>query len=495
MLLNYNIRKYIQRFPVIFIILICYFSRLSQLLSPNLFLDADECVTAMMAKHLWQGKDFSLFFWGQRYGLTIFESGTIAIFYSFLGISTLSVKLSMLCLWTIGVIFIYKSLLQINPKDLKSSFLLTTFFITLSAWAVWSMKARGGYITAFVLSSLFVYLLFHSRLILRNIIWLIMGVLLELIFESQAIFLIGILPLLFAVIQERKIDKMNIVYILSGFCALYCFFAWYKTSIIISYEPALRVPELTLLPEYLGRFPEYLFKSLTGYYYFSNYYKPDIFSLTSAFLMIISLLLLVVYALYSLFNGKTNKNILIYYVLFIPGFWVFSIFTPLMEFRYLLPISFFSTISLGILLNNFKIKFFSIPSLFCAIIVGFISAVAFWNFQFEGDKRKHINELISFLQKKQIHYCFSRDTMIPWHLIFYSNETIIARTPYSTSRHQAYHKSVDSNFFAGGKTAYIGFNQYKEEYNSERVLLLNTFFVEENPDKCEILDIFNPQNK
>ena len=54
-------------------------SRLPQLRSPNLLVDGDECVLGLMAKHVAQGKEFPVFFYGQHYALETVEAGAGAL--------------------------------------------------------------------------------------------------------------------------------------------------------------------------------------------------------------------------------------------------------------------------------------------------------------------------------------------------------------------------------------------------------------------------------
>src|SRR5690349_23836996 len=80
-------------------------SRLPQWFGGQLVPDGDECVVALMAKHLAEGRDLSVFFWGQRYGLAIFESGTAAAAFRLFGPSDAALKGAMLFLWSVGWIF------------------------------------------------------------------------------------------------------------------------------------------------------------------------------------------------------------------------------------------------------------------------------------------------------------------------------------------------------------------------------------------------------
>src|SRR5690242_559315 len=137
--------------PVLSLILLCFISRLPSLLSPHFILDGDECTLALMAKHMLQGKDIPVFFYGQSYGFSLLETSLVSLAYLLGGINDYSVKLAMLALWTTGIIFFYKTLKAICRGGSPLPLLITILFILTPAWAAWSMKARGGYLTSFTL--------------------------------------------------------------------------------------------------------------------------------------------------------------------------------------------------------------------------------------------------------------------------------------------------------------------------------------------------------
>ena len=98
-------------------------SRLPQLLSPNLLADGDECVLGLMAKHLAQGKEFPIFFYGQHYGLSSVEAAAGAAAFLIFGTGALPLKLSMLAVWTIGVLFLFLALSRLLGN--RGSFWIT----------------------------------------------------------------------------------------------------------------------------------------------------------------------------------------------------------------------------------------------------------------------------------------------------------------------------------------------------------------------------------
>jgi len=54
--------------------IVTFASRLPQLLSRNLLLEGDECILGLMGMHVAQGREFPIFFYGQKYGLSIVEA-------------------------------------------------------------------------------------------------------------------------------------------------------------------------------------------------------------------------------------------------------------------------------------------------------------------------------------------------------------------------------------------------------------------------------------
>lgn len=174
------------------------------LMSAELLLDPDECVVALMAKHLQQGKDYSLFFWNQTYGLTIVESCLIAFFYGIGGVTDYMVKLAMLTIWTGGVVFFYKALKSIDDKTWLP-LLLTLVLICSPSWAAWSMKARGGYITAFCFTSICYYLIFKEKR--SAAVHIAIGLLMALVFQAQMLWVIFIVPLYLYIAIVRKESK------------------------------------------------------------------------------------------------------------------------------------------------------------------------------------------------------------------------------------------------------------------------------------------------
>jgi len=147
-----------MRKEIIILILACLLTRLPQLLSPNLFMDGDECIVGLMAKHLSEAKELPFYFYGQSYGFSFIEVLPLSISFLIFGVSDLVAKATMLFIWTLGILLFYRTLKHFPSSNKWAPLLITLLFVAAPAWAVWSMKARGGYVSAFFLFPLFTYL-------------------------------------------------------------------------------------------------------------------------------------------------------------------------------------------------------------------------------------------------------------------------------------------------------------------------------------------------
>ena len=478
-----NLKNRLLQYPLAVMVLFCIITRLPQLISPHLLLDPDECITAMMAKKLMQGKDFSLFFWGQQYGLTIIESAIIIPFYWLLGTGTLAVKLAMLSLWTIGVIYLYKFLTLIHKGDNHNPLLLTLLFTCLPAWAVFSMNAWGGTITAFTISSLFLYQLFLPKK--SFFYWIILGLLLELVYEAKLLWLIGILPIfIYKMILERNAKK--ILTISATIFIFFVAFSIYKRNIFAVYKPVFLPPDEEHFWPYICRYPFYQYQSFTGYYYFDWYQTPDTPSHVLAICSCILMGLLVLSAIYLLVRKRKDAFLFFCTTLFVFGLWMASTFTEHMEGRYLLPASGFIIIALCLadrFLIYHKVKRIVYLTL---ILIGFCSMMPFYYFDVKAERKQELYSIINALERHKIPCSFSKDCMLPWQIIYYSNERLISCIPFYPGRYKPYYDSCEQNLKSGGRNAIIGYKDSAPKADSNNIILFKEFYINLAPKPEEI---------
>lgn len=117
--------------------------RLAMLASPLGELDADEAVVGLMARHMLFNREFPVFYWGQQY-LGSLEAFCAAGLFAVFGSSTVALKVVPLA-YSLGFLvlsaLVARRLFGIGPA------VITALYLALppAMWAVWSIKARGGY--------------------------------------------------------------------------------------------------------------------------------------------------------------------------------------------------------------------------------------------------------------------------------------------------------------------------------------------------------------
>jgi len=164
--------------------------------------DPDESVLGLMAVHLLRGEAFPIFFYGQRYGLSTIEVFASAAGFIPWGVSAVSLKAAMLLLWILGWAFFFLSVQAFGGA--RAAWIGGGLLILCPAWAAWSLKARGGYLTAFCLFNLGLWLVARRRDELRRPwpFWLSMGTLGGFLFLSHRLWLMTFLP--FALLRWRR---------------------------------------------------------------------------------------------------------------------------------------------------------------------------------------------------------------------------------------------------------------------------------------------------
>lgn len=478
----------IYKYPIIVIILICFASRMPQLISPNLTLDGDECVVGLMAKQWFTGSDFQFYFWGQDYGFSLIEIIFILPFYALFGISAISVKIAMLSLWTIGCVFLFKIIEFVTKNDIKLSLLLTILFISLPAWGAWSMKARGGYLTSFAASNLLIYLIFTRKT--SPFLYILTGILLILILESQPFWLVWVLPLVvFQLLKTRKL--INWIYIAATIIPIALALKPYKDT-LQHWRPLFPyIPKSSQVIPYFQRIPEYLFVSFHGDYFLADAENPNTFSALMSGLCVASIFLLIIISLYILFT-KPKKHIL--FLCSSIGIWGsigYSYFTTDIAGRYLLPLSGILIFTIATISSAQQIQKWMLKSVSIITMLGFISVASFYSFQPRHmGKAKCIQKLVNHLENNNIYYVFSADCMLPYQIAFYSNEKILARMPYVPGRNTEYLKQVDNALFQHKKTALVSYSGEMYGYEKIGSVRIDDFLVLANPKKELLLEHF-----
>jgi hypothetical protein len=459
--------------------ILCILSRLPQLLSENLVLDGDECVVAIMAKHMYVGKEFPLFFYGQQYGFSFVEELFILPFYAVIGVKAIAVKCAMLLLWSIGVVFLYKALLQLNKGKAYIPALLIALLGLSPAWAVWSMKARGGYLTAFTLSSILLCMVTKRDNINRGS-WIIAGLLLVLIYESMLLWLPGMLLICVYYLYKQKNFTKVVSFTLPAGLLLIAFH-FYRKTLPDFHHPDATAPMADWLAN-VWRVPEYMYTSFQGNYFFFDVYPPNFFQ--AAFAAGFCTLVLLVVTIGIIYMRKVPfLAVVTLAILMAMGT---TILSPRMHYRYLLPVTGYTILALQLVLNEVRFrKLYSIVA-GAFIVSGIVSVISFKDFHFTVVKEKSFLKAIHYMEQQGIYYTYCHDQYLVWQLIFYSNEKVLSREMPKGARYPEYHNKIDAALNSSKKTALIGF---KDDYFGLHVkdpVFIDYIYVKENFPKAEL---------
>lgn len=473
--------------PIVIILFVAIVIRLPQLLNPTIALDGDEAISGLMVKHILAGKDIPIYFYGQNYGFTLFESIFSLPFGAIWGVNTLTVKIPIFIMWLVGLVFFYKALFVINTKKSYLPLLLCLLLATTPAWAVWSMKARGGYATAFMLHSILLYLIFHPKLSKRLFTYIITGIFLVVIYESQKLWLAGFLPLLFYKLLTSKNVK-HIGIMITASALTYSAFLLH-TPVPNGYTPFL-VDNIDGIISNISRVPDYLYYSLYGKYYLGILYPDNLFITLSAFAYITIIVVLTLAAIFYVFKSQKTHLFFITTVIATWGVIGSTTIALTLEPRFLLPLSGIIILSLQAFTNTIKkVKIITISSVVMCII-GIISTFTFWNFQSGRMSRTAINEIIAYLDKREINTVYTTFLILDYQLVFYSDERIMARGQWLPGRYPQYFARVAKNADKGVPVAIVGYPGDYIGMQLPDIYQTNEYFISLNPPREEIDKVF-----
>lgn len=142
------------KYPVdlICLLLIASIPRLLLLLSSNAGIESDEAIVGLMAKHISEGQDFPIFYYGQPYMGSLEAILVAPLFYIF-GVNNYCLKIVPF-LFSLGHITLCY-LIGTRLKNFTTGRIAALYAaLAPSSLIIWSLKARGGFIETIFLGSL-----------------------------------------------------------------------------------------------------------------------------------------------------------------------------------------------------------------------------------------------------------------------------------------------------------------------------------------------------
>lgn len=471
-----HLRRYGGMYIIILLVVV---SRLPQLLSPHLILDGDECVVGLMAKHFTEGKDIPFFFYGQQYGFAFIEVLAISVGYLLVGISGVVVKLSVLALWIVGVLSLYRAMVRMDGGRRKTAFIAILLLVLAPTWAAWSMKARGGYITAFMLSSVILWLLSgdgHKR-----IVWLLTGVLSVFIFYSQPLWLPGLLPfVVYALLRRRGVR--NLLWLMVGMLPAIVFFIMIRPDVQGGWHPhVFAIPDLHRILITDG----YIVDNMTGYYYLQQVQQAPWPVMFFVYVFITALLLTIVVVLYRILLHKQRDALVIVALCSLLANLAYLCCVDVTSPRYALPFFGYALLFLFIVYRDTNARIVLQVVSLAMLLPGVFAVYGFGDRDEDGDRgepRQDIVEAVAKMKKQGVAYVYCAGPLLQWKLAFYSREAIIPRYLYAADRYMPYVHAVDSVYkVSPGQIALFGNGVNGMPAGAER--LNNSFYILQQPDK------------
>jgi hypothetical protein len=440
-------------------------SRLPQLRSPNFFADGDECVLGLMAKHVAQGKELPVFFYGQHYAFSTVEAAAGALSFVMFGVGALPLKLAMLALWTVGVLFLF--LAQSRFLGPTRSFWITAVLILNPAWAAWSMKPGGGYLTAFTATAALMWLLAHDRDGGAAWRWPIAALLTSIIYLAQPLWLPGVLPMVAVALVVRRRLSSAAGYVAVAAAAVLIVKLATRTTAEAWGGPAVGNADLF---GSLSRVAQQIYLHLTGSYYLSWAIDPP--GRATIALAVVWCAVLPAALLMQLYRLVTRRYHPLSHLLFasvaatLAAEWLLL---SARDARYLLPLSALLVPLAGVeLLDLIERRILptwtAVAVTAVLLLLGAVSMREFSEFNYlwrnppiRWTEARRLQQVIRYLKVKDVRHVFSMNGMLDSQLVFYSDEQVISRWADPLGRYPRYVTEVDRALAAGEPVAIVGY--------------------------------------
>ncbi len=455
-----------KRFFPIFLITIIFASRVP-LIAGNFFVaDGDEAIIGLMAKEIVDKGDFKMYFWGQQYGLAVVETSTDALAFKVFGINVYSLKLAMLFLWTIGILLLFAAVKNISGLYIAIIFAL--LLVASPAWGLWSMKARGGYITAFVFSALTGWLMsvIYRKPDKKMIsLWILVGFSLVLIWFAQKLWLFSLIPFVVALCIKRPnlLGFLGLAISAIATSVLIHYLARNETSNFWKYSFEAKLFILYNIPSALRQ----LHVHFGGGYYLGGILRAGQINEVVGWTWSVVFVLLLAFQIVRVI---TRRFLPLSHLFFLSACFstvaLFNNHSTYFDYRYLLPVNVPLILCLIYECQDWasrtgKVKIFSVAML---VFAGFNYLGLFQLRNVHPDSineppalpfSKAMDETISFLKSKDVYYTFSPNPLLFWQVMFYSQKQIMARFYPNGDRNPEYTKQVTDAFKAGKPVALI----------------------------------------
>jgi hypothetical protein len=334
-------------------------------------------------------------------------------------------------------------------------------------WAAWSMKAGGGYLTAFTLAAVLVSLILRDRERETAMRWIVAGALTAVIYLAQPLWLPGLAPLVVAVLASRRRWAWAISYV-SVIAALILL-----VKITTPTDPQDWTGPALGNPNLIGALPgvaRQIYVFFTGAYYLSWAIDPP-GRVTSA-LAVVWCAVLALAVVIQVYRLITKRYCIASHLLFLSVASTLGaewLLLAARDARYLLPIGAplvaLAAVEVVDLVDRRLLSWKTMSVATCGLLLlGSLSMREFREFNYlwnnppdRWSERKRLQQVFGYLTVKDVSHVFSMNGLLDTQLVFYSDEKILARWTNPVGKYHPYVKEVNRALAAGEPVAVVGY--------------------------------------
>jgi len=451
-----------------------YVSRLPLLWSGRLVPDGDEAIAGLMALRLLDAGEVPVFFWGQNYGFATLETGVATIFFALFGVSATALKAAMLVLWAAGGAFL--SLAARRLAGGGAGFAAIALLAASPAWGEWAMKARGGYLTAFLLSAIVIWALAPRRNSPPLLLWTALGAGVTLVYLAQPLWFLLLLPLLLLRAWEGRGARLAAAFACGAVPIALA--GWLGRTASPTWAPGLFTGVDPM--HALARLPSRLVVHFSGAYLFERSYLPDAPASQGA--AAIWLLLLASLLLVQMTLPREAARPAAMLIAGMAGVALFSVFIAdgAFGYRYLLPVSGALPLLLALLVprllgNRSRGRWSAGAALALLLGAGTLALMEVPPraartlpddpYALEAGE---VERLIAEMREARVTHVYSLDPLLQWNLMFASRGEVLARWLTASDRRPAIPIAIDAAV-AGGAPVVLAARRSQAEYLRSRL--------------------------